>query len=188
MQLTFISCPHHGQMWVLPSMKSFGDLGSSHLETFLQLRRETTFFLTFSAGNWHKSFPEIFRCQQFNPVPTPKWEEFWEVHLLCPGGKRMNFSEHTAVSATRQPVVPCPPPPSSSMLTSFRKATAPNPTSLQHLAQSPGCLGCIILSVRSGRGSSWSHALWKTLCPLFSTCSSFILWESSLPSILHEHP
>lgn len=34
----------------------------------------------------------------------------------CPGGKRMNFSEHIAVSATVQPLVTCPPPPSSSML------------------------------------------------------------------------
>lgn len=47
------------------------------------MRREAIFFLTPSVGKWHISFPEIFCCQEFNPVATPNFKGFWGVYMLC---------------------------------------------------------------------------------------------------------
>lgn len=105
---------------------------------------------------------------------------------LCPGGKKRSFSEHIAVSATLQPWVTCPPPSLSSMLTSFRKDTAPNPIALERLAQSPGSLSFLSILEKALHGFTLYEKPSVHCSP--SEHSGSVLQESSLPGILHEHP
>lgn len=101
---------------------------------------------SFSVGKWHKSFPEIVCGQEVIPVAAPNCKGSWEVCILCAREERewilvnTQWCLHISVCAHQLP------PPSSSTLTSFSKERTPNPTQWEHLAWSPGSLGCLILS------------------------------------------
>ena len=97
----------------------------------------------------------------------------------------MNVGEHIAVSATVQPLVIYLPS-SSSMLTSLQKDTAPNPIPLQCRAQGPGSLEFLSVLEEAPHGLMLCEKPSVHCSP--SEHSWLVLRESSLPSMLHEHP